>query len=219
MEVLELKPIKNKIIILYLVETENHKLSKAEAKSLEIILENNKINLVTVDFEGYDSYSFKQTQLYEFLKEFDVPFTGVDIPEYAKGYLDIEILERKEQIEELEVEYKNICSKSLEKNSFKAQNLKSWIDLLKQEVKEKEKYLKLKIKPQWIVKKILEMIRTYKENSLFVIHLSLKEQVSELEKLFKGLGIGTIVQKLDIKVSENSIDDEKNLLTSTQIIK
>lgn len=219
MEVLEIEKLKNKKVFLYVIKKENHILSNVETKNLEDFLQNYKFDFATIDLMGKNLKQLNNSPIAKFLEDFPIRFIGIGIPEYAKGYLSVEISDKKEQIKELESEYESLSNDPSGKESFKGQNLKSWIDLLKEEVNDKEQYIKLKVKPQWIVKKILDKARTYKKNSLIILHFSPEKLIPELQKLFQELKINVIINDFSTEVSDRTFDVKNKVIISNQIIK
>ena len=67
------------------------------------------------------------------------------------GFLYQEIIEKQEFQNELFEEYESME----DKDSYKGLSLKNWIDMLGEEIQEREIFLSLKLRPQWIVKKML----------------------------------------------------------------
>ena len=205
MEVLELKPIKDKKISLYLIEKENKELSNAEHENLLALLRKQKFNFTTIDLSDDDLKKIYLTPLAQFFDNFGIPYYYVNIPDYAKMHLLNEISDKKEQIEELQEEYEKLCSESAEKESFKSQNLNSWIHLLKSEIEDKENHLNLKLRPLWIVKKILDIIKMINDDEINIIHFTRKELFSELKKLFEVQNIKVINFESNKIMKKNSI--------------
>lgn len=205
MEVLELKPIKDKKISLYLIEKDNKELSDAEHENLLALLRKQKFNFATIDLSNDDLRKIYLTPLAQFFDNFGIPYYYVNIPDYAKIYLLNEISEKKEQIEELQGEYEKLCSDPAEKESLKAQNLSSWIHLLKSEVKDKENHLDLKLTPLWIIKKVLDIIKMINDDEISIIHFTCKELFSELKKLFESQNIKVINLETNKIMKKNSI--------------
>lgn len=158
MEVLELKPIKNKRIVSYMTSKENIKyFQNPDIPKLKEFLKRKNINFVTVDFQ-VNLNEFSKTSFAQLLDELKIPYYQVDIPEFAMGYLYEEILEKQELLNELYEEYE----KEDDKESYKMISLRNWIDMLAEEIQEKEIFLSLKLRPQWIVKKMLDLARNCK---------------------------------------------------------
>ena len=197
MEVLDLKPVKGKQVFVFLIGKEDKKLVVDERMMMKEVLNEYQFKFTTID-PTYDNLkTFKRTTLAEMLNDHNLPCYEVDIPEYAQGYLEGEITEKKEQIAGLEAEYDH----TEDKTAFKAQNLKSWIDLLKDEVTEKENFMTLKLRPQWIVKKILDIVKLASptEETIRVLHFTSKKLFSELKKQFEDLQVkATVVEVLPL---------------------
>lgn len=174
MEVLDLKPIKNKKIIAYMSSKENGRyFQNKDTSKLTDFLKKKDINFVTVDFQ-VDMKEFKKTPFAQTLDKLGIPCIQVDIPDYAMGYLYEEIVEKQELQNELFEEYDNMS----DKESFKGQSLKNWIDMLSEEIQEKEIFLSLKLRPQWIVKKMLDFANRYENEVVAFVHF-VQEDICE----------------------------------------
>ena len=174
MEVLELKPIKNRKIIAYISSKENAKYFQNEdtSKLFEFLRKNN-VDFVTVDFQ-VDMKEFSKTPFARTLDELKIPYFQVDIPDYAMGYLYQEIVEKQELQTELFEEYESMN----DKESYKGLSLKNWIDMLGEEIQEREIFLSLKLRPQWIVKKMLDLVLTQHKDSTVFVHF-VQEDICE----------------------------------------
>ena len=175
MEVLELKPVKkNKKVISYMSSKENSEYFQSEDKSkLEEFLKKKEINFVTVDFQ-VDMEEFSKTPFAKTLDRLEIPYYQVDIPEYAMGYLYEEISSKQEFLNELFEEFENMD----DKESYKGQSLKNWIDMLGEEIQDREIFLSLKLRPQWIVKKMLDLARKIDANTISFVHF-VQEDICE----------------------------------------
>ena len=197
MEILELKPLRNKKVKLYLIRSEDKDFTNEDYRNLREILENELFRFAVIDLNRKNLKEIYEEPLFRFLEKFKIPYYSVDIPENVKDYLYVEILEKEVQINDLEKEYSLLSVNPEQQNSFKAQNLKSWIELLKKEVENKKKYLKLTVKPQWIVKQVLDIANRINNNEFSIMHFTYGELYSELKKLFKEYNIKVI--KIDIE--------------------
>lgn len=177
-EVLELKPVKNKKVRVYLMKYQEE-LNRNQF--LEELLESYKFNFISIDREldvrGRQS-------LMKYLIKYGLVSFIVGVPEYAKGYLLDEISKQKKQVEELEAELE-----AVEEDSFKKQNLKSWIEYMKSEVEEKKRLLNLKIRPEWIAKKILDLIRLFENPHLRILHFTPGNILPQVKKILEELDI------------------------------
>jgi len=180
MEVLELEKIKDKHVALYLIEDGDMEWNSNSKTNLNSLLEVYNFQFITIDSKDEEFSEMNHDPIFDLLKKFKKPYFYLDIPEYAKGYLLEEISKHEEQIEELETEYNIMSTNKTERESIKAQNLQSWIEYLKAEVREKENHLNLKIRPQWIVKGILDLISYYEGDKLYIMHFSPKEILPEI---------------------------------------
>ncbi|HUY01195.1 MAG TPA: hypothetical protein VMV49_16665 [Candidatus Deferrimicrobium sp.] len=196
MEVLDLKPIIGKKIFVFLIRKENGTLDHNEELILANVLQTYHIKFATINIESDEIKGFKHTDMAKFLNDFMVPCYTVGIPEYAKGYLDSEISEKKEQAIELEAEYKAMK----DKQSFKAQNLKSWIALLFDEIKEKEEFMRNELTSQWIAKKITDILRYYDDETIYTVHFAPAQSLLQLRQIFKELGMYVISGEIGEKL-------------------
>ena len=174
MEVLELKKIKNKKIIVYMSSKENAKyFQKIDNSKLVDFLNKNNIDFVTVDFQ-VDMREFSKTPFAQTLNKLQIPYFQVDIPDYAMGYLYEEIIEKQQLQNELFEEFENMG----DKESYKGLSLKNWIDMLGEEIQEKEIFLSLKLRPQWIVKKMIDLALSFKKDIVVFVHF-VQEDICE----------------------------------------
>jgi hypothetical protein len=176
MEVLELKPIKNRKIVAYMTSKGNIKyFQNPDTSKLKEFLNIKNINFVTVDFQ-VNMKEFSNTFFARLLNELKIPYYQVDIPEFAMGYLYEEILEKQELLNELYQEYE----KEDDKESYKMISLRNWIDMLAEEIQEKEIFLSLKLRPLWIVKKMLDLAHNYKKvtDTISFVHF-IQEDICE----------------------------------------
>jgi len=139
---------------------------------------------------------FDKSPLAKILKQVNIPYYTVDIPEYAMGYLMAEIIEKEDQVNGLIEEFLSIS----DKESIKGVNLKSWIDYLKEEIEEKKLFLDIKLRPEWIVKKILDIIRTMDNNEIIFIHFAQNNVFSETLKLLKDLDIKVKIYEKEMEI-------------------
>jgi len=193
MEVLELKPINNKNITIYLIDKTKINTKFNDIDILKELVNNSDISFITVEINNENFKEFKNSNLSIILNALNLEFYLLDMPEYAYGYLFEEINKKEEQIRELLMEYSNID----EKNSLKGLNLKSWIEVLKMEVNHDKIILDTKTRPQWIVKKILDLARLHKNEELFIIHFFHERTLSEITKQLRELHIEVIVYELN----------------------
>lgn len=207
MEVLEIKPIKNKEIVGYIIKVSMNEIYENEILNIYEYLKDKQFNFATIDSQE-NSKEFNKTELAKLLRKLSIQYSLVDIPEYAKGFLFEEILEKEEQISTLVAEYESMK----DKDSLKGQNLNSWIEVLTDEVKQKKKVLNLKLRPQWIVKKILDIAKTHPEEELNFIHFAEEAIFSEMVEILKEFNVKVIIfnnNNRKINVSNQTVIIEK----------
>ena len=144
-----------------------------DTSRLTNFLKKKDVNFVTVDFQ-VDMKEFKKTPFAQTLDKLGIPYIQVDIPDYAMGYLYEDIVEKQELQNELFEEYDNMS----DRESFKGQSLKNWIDMLSEEIQEKEIFLSLKLRPQWIVKKMLDFTTHFENEVVSFVHF-VQEDICE----------------------------------------
>ncbi len=193
MEVLELKPINNKKITIYLIDKMRINPELNDIDLLKDLININDVSFITVEINNENFREFKNSNLSIIIGALNLEYHLLDIPEYAYGYLFEEINKKEEQIRELLTEYKNMD----DKNSLKGLNLKSWIDVLQKEINHDKSILETKTRPQWIVKKILDLVRLHQHEELCVIHFFHERTLAELTKQLRELHIEAIVYELN----------------------
>jgi hypothetical protein len=189
MEVLELKSVKNKIVRAYIFKKGRYEFP-GDIKKLSKFLKEKNIKFITFDFD-FDMKEFSKTDFARLLHDMDISYHQVDIPEYAMGYLYEEILEKEKLFKELVEEYQNLD----DKESYKGLSLKNWIDMLRDEIQEKEINLSLKLRPQWIAKKMLDLARTYNSSEITFMHFVQEDICEDICSELAG-----ILRNLDVRV-------------------
>jgi len=130
MEVLELKPINNKKITIYLIDKNKINTKLNDIDILQALIKDNNVSFISVEINNGNFKKFKNSNLSIVLNSINLDYYLLDIPEYAYGYLFEEISRKEDQIKELLREYRIMDNK----DSLKGLNLKSWIDVLIKEV-------------------------------------------------------------------------------------
>ncbi len=171
MEVLELKPLKNKKITAYFFSKQSSAdLNEINSDELKKFLKEKNVDFATIDFD-VDMKDFNNNEFAKTLIKCNIPYYQVDIPEFVMGYLYEEIIEKEELVEELIQEYQSME----DKESYKGLSLKNWIDMLNLEIQEKENFLSLRLRPQWIVKKMLDLAKKIDKQVVTFIHFVKKD--------------------------------------------
>ena len=173
MEVLELKPIKKKRVCAYVAKKNKDDFNYFNIPKLSEFLEKKQINFITIDF-NINLDEFNESPLAKSLKQLDIKYFQVDIPEYAMGYIYQEIVEKEELLNDLCEEFETME----DKNSFKGESLKNWIDMLREDIEEKEIFISLQLRPKWIVKKMLDIAKGIQAENISFLHL-VQEDICE----------------------------------------
>ena len=212
LEVLELKPIKKKKITSILIEVQNWLLNRINTNYLTNILADKNIEFISFDTKIKNLNDFLILLQGRLIAKLKGPYYPLDVPEYAKSSILMEIFKKENQLSELLDEYLRIPNV----DSIKGQNLKSWIYLLEDEIRKENEYYFLKLRPQWIGKKILDRLRATKSKEIVFIHLAPREAITEMIQIFKDLNIEVMELKsnkeiivLDIITTQEGIENWK----------
>jgi hypothetical protein len=181
MEVLDLEPLEDKKVFLFLLVKEKDGIPNTEAINLWDLFRENKFDLITSDLGTGNKFN---TEITKYLGGFEMHVFNVGIPETAKGYLTEELDRKKRLMKELIEVYE-----MEDKNSFKAQNIKAWIDSLKDDVEKEEYELDFKIRPQWIMKKLLDFARKTDEDVIKLLHFTSEGLFDEMKNLGKEMNM------------------------------
>ncbi|MHA1753844.1 MAG: hypothetical protein ACTSYZ_15875 [Candidatus Helarchaeota archaeon] len=182
MDVLDLEPINEKKVFLFLLVKEKTGIFNTEAINLLDLFRENKFDLITSDLDTENKFNMKITK---YLDNFEMHVFKVGIPENANGYLKEELDRKKCLMKELADVYEILE----DKKSFKAQNIKVWIDLLKDDIEKEEYELDFKIRPQWIMKKFLDFIRKTDQAVIKLLHFTSEGLFDELKNLGKEMNM------------------------------
>jgi hypothetical protein len=196
METLEIKPIKNKKITLYLIRNKDQRLSNSQMKNFKSFLEKEKFRFAIIDLNKEEIKKSYEDAISKFLDKFWIPYYSIDIPDHVKDVLNVDIIEKEALMNELEIEYATLCDDENQKESYKAQSIKIWIGLLKNEIESQRKAIQLTIKPKWVVKKVLDIANMIRNDAFSIVYFTHEEIFSELKILFQNYNIK--VKKIDI---------------------
>lgn len=204
MEVLEIKPLKNRTISLYLIRNKDQRLTNLQLKNLKSFLEKEKFRFAIIDLNKEEIKKSYEDAISKFLDKFWIPYYSIDIPDHVRDVLNVDIIEKEALMNELETEYAMLCDDEAKRESYKAQSIKIWIGLLKNEIESQRKAIELTIKPKWVVKKVLDIANMIRNDAFSIMYFTHEELFSELKMLFQKYNIQ--VKKIDI----NKINVYKN---------
>ncbi len=179
MNTLNIETPQNKTVFVVLTKKENNALLNEQRYNLcEEVLNEHSFDFVTCDMEGESKFNPKS--LVKVIGKCPIESFGVDVPEFAAGYLRQEVDDKKEQTASLEKEYTAMADKT----STVAQNMASWIAVLKSEAEELEAKLEGEVKPKWLVKRILDIATKYTEDEVYVLHFGVEKYMPALKAAF-----------------------------------
>ncbi|MFW9773293.1 MAG: methylene-tetrahydromethanopterin dehydrogenase N-terminal domain-containing protein [Candidatus Heimdallarchaeota archaeon] len=213
MEVLELKPLKNKHLKLILVESEFpidwwfeppvkkrhdlvwnlHLISKEYLNMIKDLIIKYKPNFA-IEEKGsrWEDVISHEDPLEVLFKEFDVPYKMIDISGNAEGYLSSNLEDFRTFITDLtkiiEKTNNSIDHNSL-KNDYNYQRTILWRDHLQQEYTLKEEEIRYKVREAWMMMKILKFgkeIDVKDQTALFICDI---RHFEGLDNLAGELGI------------------------------
>jgi len=101
MEVLEIKPVKNKKVTVYMIEHFNPDCLNKVDKGLIRFLKGKDLDFASIDLREECLISLDDSILVESLNHIKVPYHLVEIPEYAKGALEEKLINKNEKIHTL----------------------------------------------------------------------------------------------------------------------
>ncbi|MBN2151517.1 MAG: hypothetical protein JW839_08730 [Candidatus Lokiarchaeota archaeon] len=176
MNTLNIETPQNKTIFVVLTKKENNALLNEQRYNLcEEVLNEHSFDFVTVDMEGESKFNPKS--LVKVIGKCPIESHGVDVPAFAAGYLRQEVDDKREQAAGLEKEYAALADKA----SLMAQNMASWIDVLKSEAQELESELEGEVKAKWLTKRILDIAANFTEDEVYVLHFGVEKYLPVLK--------------------------------------
>ena len=196
MEVLKLKPVKGKQINVILINLD----SGPNAPEIELtkLLKQVHADISTIDIDKIYLDSPGKTIIFQFFNLIREKFVPLSIPQHVKDHLMVEILEVDEQLNELLDEFEIIRDKT----SFKARNIKCWIDMLIKEVKEKKKILDNEVRLLWIAKKILDIGKIIEKRDVTIAHFTQQSDFNDLKEILRNLRVKVIIYKENDTLSD-----------------
>ena len=244
MEVLELKPLKNKKLKLILVESEFsidwwfqpsaqkkhnlvwnlHLISKEYLNLIENLINKYKPNFA-VEEKGSrreDTIS-PDDPIATLLKKYNIPYKMVDISENAEGYLSLNLEEHRTLIKNLTdiiSNFKNSNTKISLENNFDYQRIILWREYLQREYKEQEQEIRYKVREAWMMMRILKLAKEMEENKLKALFICDPSHFKGITELAKELGVETeqIKIKRVAKVLNNPVSDSIKTIIGKSIL-
>ncbi len=245
MKTLEITPLTNKKLTVYLVEKEYNepfwlieppsngtpsktlrhlfRPSIAFCKFLERLIEKVDPDFATEELGMRSQKGFSEDNvLAQLFKQKDVPFSSVDMDENARGYI-ASSMEEKLQARNQVLEALTKLSKKA-KGSVEMEYLVAYGQCLQLELEKMQREASFPIRENWIAMGILDQAReTDDKEEVTCIHMSSPEHVNEVEKLLKTLEINVETLKISKKIVSASAktsnsEELTDLLQSMQIL-
>ena len=183
LEVLKLKPVKGKQMSVILINLDSG--PNASAIDLTTLLRKVHADISTIDIDKIYLDSPGKAIIFNFFNLFREKFVPLSLPQHVKDHLIAEILEMDEQVNELLDEFEKIKDKI----SFKAHNLKCWVDMLIKEVKEKKKNIDNEVRLLWIAKKILEVGKIINKKKVTIAHFTQQSDFANIKMILETLNV------------------------------
>ncbi|MHA1753845.1 MAG: NAD(P)-dependent methylenetetrahydromethanopterin dehydrogenase [Candidatus Helarchaeota archaeon] len=232
MEVLELEPLKEKKLKLFLVEYEypinfymdQKKYNEREFLNLKFISRNYVDFIESLIKENHPAFIVEEggmrtkdeflydNHLIELYKKYELPFDMVDISQNALDYINDTMQDKKNLLDAIESELaKLVINKDLSKsNELYIQKLMMWRDYLKRSYDEEEQDIRLRVREAWMFMKILKMAEKFEAKKINAMFLCDKRHFNGLSNLADELGVNIV--KIEInKIVKNVNPSGENL--------
>jgi methylene-tetrahydromethanopterin dehydrogenase len=242
---LEITPLKNKKLTVYLIEKEYNepfwlieppsngtpsktlchlfRPSIAFCKFLEKLTEKINPDFATEELGMRSPKEFQENNVIaQLFKKKDIPIIPVDIDENARGYLAAD-LDEKLQARNQVLDALAKLSKNA-KDSVEKEYLVAYGQCLQLELEEKQREVRFPIRENWIVMGILDQAREIGDKEeVTCIHISSPEHVNKIQRLLESLDVNVEIIKLSKKVistytKTSNSEELADLLQSMQIL-
>lgn len=226
LEALKVKPLKNKKLVVLMVEKEYnepfwlieptnkpgselstlHKPSIALTSFLEKLIQKIKPDFATEELGMRSLEEFNENNdLSKLFKRNNISFYPVDIDENARSYI-AQLLDEKKQLRDqiIQALEEHLKKKGKSKEfSIEEEYLIAYGQYLQSELEKQEKETNFSVRESWIVMKILDTARNTNSNGeITCIHISSPEHVK---------GVTKLLEKLNVTVERISVSKEVTL--------
>ncbi|MHA1438788.1 MAG: hypothetical protein ACTSPD_14555 [Promethearchaeota archaeon] len=229
-EVLELKPLKDKLLKLIMVESEFpidwwfetpqeikedlvwtfHLISKEYLDLIESLIEKYKPDFALEERGMKDDFINPKDPLASLFKEMKLPFKLGDISQNASDYLSAALDEHRESTKKLEDRIKEIIkTKGIKpEDDFDFQQLLLWKEYLQRDYKEQEDEVRYKVREAWMMMNIINLAKEVEGKKLKGLFICDLRHFNGLEKLANELGIATEQIKIKRTIKSEEILEE-----------
>ncbi len=229
MQVLELKPLKNKNLKLILIESEFPIDWVFELPKEENILGNlffvskeyidfikGLVNQHHPDFVVGDKGMRSNNEIaiedgFGFIfRETGIPYQFVDIPDYALNIISTPLMDKKAFIKKFSDEIENYRKRGrVHYNDPHFQQLVIWREFLKDDFKSQEDEIRYKIRESWMMMGILELAKKQEKKQIKAFFICDKRHFDEIVFLANELNISTEI--INIKKIAKDLDDTTSI--------
>ncbi|MFW9867164.1 MAG: methylene-tetrahydromethanopterin dehydrogenase N-terminal domain-containing protein [Candidatus Thorarchaeota archaeon] len=226
MEVLELKPLKNKSLKLVLIESEfpidwwfeapakkKHDLvwnltliSREYLNLIEQLIAKYNPDFATEERGSrWEDIISKEDPLEGLFKEHEIPYEMVDISENAESYLSSNLDDLRTLIKELRKTIKNTQKNEGYKNDYHFQRMLLWKEYLQREYDTQEDEIRYKVREAWMIMRILKFTKKLNDKKFIAFFICDPRHFKGITELAEELGIKTeeIKIKRQAKVLNN----------------
>lgn len=229
MQVLELKPLKNKNLKLFLIESEfpidwTFELSKEDdvlgnlffvskeyISFIEDLVKNHQPDFVVEDrgMRSNDEISIED-EFGAIFRKVDIPYRFVDIPGYALNVISAPLMDKKALIKKFSDEIENYKEMGrVHYNDPHFQQLVIWRQFLKDDFKSQEEEIRYKIRESWMMMGILELAKKQEKKDIKAFFICDKRHFDGIAFLANELNITTEIFNIE-KVAKD-LDGKKSL--------
>ena len=227
MQVLELKPLKNKKLKLILIESEfpidwrfNEEfkqdgllenfffISREYIEFIEKFVNENKLDFVIEDkVLRDDKLKGDEDEFESIFKRAGITYETVGIPEYALNYLSSPIINKKELVKKFSIEISEYKKRGqVHYNDPHFQQLVIWYQYLKDEIKKEEKELEFKVRESWMMMGIIEIAKNTQKKEITGAFICDKRHFDGI--LFLANELNVVIEIINIqKIPKNLKED------------
>lgn len=230
MQTLELKPLKNKLLKVILVEsefpiewalespsiTENifanlSFLSREYLHFIENLVKKYKPDFVVED-RGMRSFdkSYYEDQFISLFTRYNIPYEIVDIPEHALNYLSVALNEKKALVDDFTLEIEKIRAKGdINPNDTRFQQLLVWREYIWENYKKAEEEIRYKVREAWMLMGILDIAKDHEKKKIKSLFICDQRHFNGIAPLAEDLGIE--LEIINIKKVAKDIDKKTSI--------
>ncbi len=200
MESFKVASIKGKQAVIYSLNFNLEDFTDIDLKRIRSLVKKEKISFVYVDFSR-NFEEFEDSALGNALDNLNTPYYKIEVPNFVLSYLYDEIEQQNQLIDAMVKEYQQLSNK----DSEKAQNLKTWIEIFTAAIEDKERYLSIDLRARYIAEDIVSQFKKITDQAATALFFSQEDVFSLISTYLKAANIQVIelVEKEDLKYLVN----------------